>query len=237
MVERNFKLARIGITNVCLIPATEGYLLVDTSYENDLGALEKGLRRIGVEFSDIRYIVVTHCHSDHVGNLVQLRSNHTFKMIVHRKTAEGLETGGLGQPLLPLNKLSAFFLFMVKLAQGNNLPFPPLKISQDDIVFDDGGLDLQETAGVNARIVHTPGHTDDSVSIIFADNTAIVGDLCMSLIPIPGSQYVPLFLDDLEKVYASWKNLLDMGVKRIIPAHGKPFDSEKLVMLLEKRGA
>ena len=236
MSEDNLKFTAVGPTNVCLLPATDGYLLVDTSYENKLGALEKRLKKFGVGFSDIRYIVLTHHHNDHVGNLVQLRKNHTFKIIAHRKTAEGLENGEINQPLLPLNKLGSFLLFLLRLTKGKNLPFPPIKVSQDDIVFDDNGLDLQEVAGVKARIVHTPGHSDDSVSIILEDNTAIVGDLCMNMMPNPRSQYVPLFIDSLDKVYASWKKLLEMGVKRIIPAHGKPFDSEKLVKLIEKRG-
>lgn len=235
MSEGNLEFTAVGPTNVCLLPAADGYLLVDTSYENRLAALEKSLKKLGAGFSDIRYIVLTHHHNDHVGNLVQLRKNHNFKIIAHNKTAEGLERGELNQPLLPLNRLGAFLLFMLRLTGGRNLTFPSMKVTPDDIVFDDNGLDLREAAGLNATIVHTPGHSDDSVSIVLEDNTAIVGDLCMNLMPIPGSRYFPLLIDSLDKVYASWKKLLEMGVERVIPAHGRPFDSEKLAKLLDKR--
>ena len=236
MAENNFKFITVGPTNVCLLPTADGYLLVDTSYESKLETLKKKLKKVGVGFSDIHYIVLTHCHNDHVGNLAQLRQDYDFKIIAHKKSAEDLEIGESNESLVPLNKLGSFLLFVLKLIKGKGLMFPSMKVSQDDIIFDDNGLDLRDTAGVNASIIHTPGHSSDSVSIILEDNTAIVGDLCMNLVPIPGSRYVPLFINNLDAVYESWNKLIKMGVERIIPAHGKPFDSDKLVKLLKTKG-
>ena len=110
-----------------------------------------------------------------------------------------------------------------------------MNLTAEDIVFDDEGLDLQEITGVNARIVHTPGHSNDSVSIILEDHAAIVGDVCVNMPPIFWARYIPPCADSLETVYASWQKLLDLGVARIFPGHGKPVNSAKLAAFLERR--
>ena len=43
-------------------------------------------------------------------------------------------------------------------------------------------------------------------------------------------------LEDFEKVYESWKKIIEYGAKIIYPAHGKSFSGEKLELQLEKRG-
>ncbi len=48
----------------------------------------------------------------------------------------------------------------------------------------------------------------------------------MNAFPLRLTPGVPIFADDLELVKQSWKKLLDLGAKKIYPAHGKPFSSE-----------
>ena len=235
MMEDSLKHATIFPTNVFLLSALDGYLLVDTSYEHKLKSLKNCLAKLGARFDDIRYIVLTHHHNDHVGNLAQLRNEYKFKIIAHRITAKRLAKGELGQPLVPLNLISSILLTALKKTGGQNLSFPPVSLDDDDVLFGDDGLDLRSITGVNARIIHTPGHSDDSVSIVLPDNSAIVGDLCFNLLPFGGGKYYPLLFDAMDKVYTSWEKLLKMGVTEIIPSHGKPFDSQLLARLIEKR--
>jgi glyoxylase-like metal-dependent hydrolase (beta-lactamase superfamily II) len=48
----------------------------------------------------------------------------------------------------------------------------------------------------------------------------------MNMFPLRLSPGPPIFGDDVQVVIASWRKLLDMGVKTIYPAHGKPFPAE-----------
>ena len=90
-----------------------------------------------------------------------------------------------------------------------------------DIVLGDGDFPLTEY-GIPGKIVYTPGHSIGSVSVLLETGDAFVGDLAMSGFPVvtPG---LPILAENMQKVKASWKVLLDQGAKTIYPAHGKPF--------------
>lgn len=177
---------------------------------------------------------MTHHHPDHVGNLARLREEYAFKLIVYTKTADALKSGEFNPACRPHNWFGVVLRFMVKLSSGGDLSFRPVTLTPDDVVFDDDGVDLNEIAGIDARIVYTPGHSDDSVSIVLGDKTAIVGDLCVNMPSIFGNRYVPPLVESLDDLYSSWRKLLDMGVTELYLGHGKPFLSEKLSSILEK---
>ncbi|MBN2339447.1 MAG: Zn-dependent hydrolase, partial [Acidobacteria bacterium] len=71
--------------------------------------------------------------------------------------------------------------------------------------------------GLNAYILHTPGHTSGSVSIIVEGEIALVGDAMFGI--LPGSVFPP-FADDPGQLMASWGKLLDTGCSLFLPAHG-----------------
>jgi glyoxylase-like metal-dependent hydrolase (beta-lactamase superfamily II) len=96
-----------------------------------------------------------------------------------------------------------------------------------DIALDDQGLALDEF-GIPGRVLHTPGHSPGSVSILLDTGDAIVGDLAMNQIPLRFSPGLPIFAEDIEQVKTSCRLLLDQGAKTVYPAHGKPFAAEIL---------
>jgi hydroxyacylglutathione hydrolase len=102
-----------------------------------------------------------------------------------------------------------------------------ISATEVDIVLDDEGLDLA-AYGIPGQVVHTPGHSPGSVSVLLETGDAFVGDLAMSQVPIRFSPGLPIFADDLEKVKQSCRLLLDLGAKTIYPAHGKPFLADVL---------
>jgi ribonuclease/clavin/mitogillin len=68
---------------------------------------------------------------------------------------------------------------------------------------------LLATMGIAGSIVHTPGHTDHCVSLVLDDGSAFVGDLPAEFMAF-----------DNTVALASWRQLRQMGVRRIYPAHG-----------------
>ena len=70
---------------------------------------------------------------------------------------------------------------------------------------------LLELLGIAGQVVHTPGHSDDSVSLILDTGIAFTGDLA------PPSMVV----EDARQLAAeSWQRLRDSGVRQIYPGHG-----------------
>jgi glyoxylase-like metal-dependent hydrolase (beta-lactamase superfamily II) len=74
-----------------------------------------------------------------------------------------------------------------------------------------------EPYGIPGRIVHTPGHTPGSVTVVLDDGRAIVGDNVMG---IPGKTHYPPFANDKSGVIRAWEQYLQWGVKAVYPAHG-----------------
>ena len=68
-----------------------------------------------------------------------------------------------------------------------------------------------ERIGIPGEIVHTPGHSDDSVSLLLDDGSAFTGDLTH-----------PAFIgmEDAAVVSSSWQALRKRGATRIYPGHG-----------------
>ena len=64
--------------------------------------------------------------------------------------------------------------------------------------------------GISGEVIHTPGHSEDSVSLILDDGTVIVGDL---------PPYSALEAIDDEEVQNSYKNILSHGVSRFHYGH------------------
>lgn len=75
--------------------------------------------------------------------------------------------------------------------------------------FDDNGL--------NAYLLHTPGHTVGSMSLIVDDEIALVGDAMFGIFP---NSIFPPFADDVKNLVNSWGKLLATGCKIFLPAHG-----------------
>ena len=104
-------------------------------------------------------------------------------------------------------------------------PFLNINPFEVDIVLSDDEFSLDEY-DIPGMIIHTPGHTKGSIGVLMDNGEAFFGDLAMNMFPIRISPGLPIFGDDMEVVKDSWRKLLDMGVKTIYPAHGKPFPVE-----------
>jgi glyoxylase-like metal-dependent hydrolase (beta-lactamase superfamily II) len=68
-----------------------------------------------------------------------------------------------------------------------------------------------EGIGIPGEILHTPGHSDDSVSLLLDDGSAFTGDLTHPA--LAGER-------DAAVVSASWRLLRERGATRVYPAHG-----------------
>jgi glyoxylase-like metal-dependent hydrolase (beta-lactamase superfamily II) len=108
--------------------------------------------------------------------------------------------------------------------------FPP---AEAGFLLDGEDLSLA-SYGIPGSIVHTPGHTRGSVSVVLDTGEAIVGDLAMNAVPLRFGPGLPVIAEDWPTVLASWRMLLARGVTTVYPAHGKPFPAEVIRRALDK---
>lgn len=185
-------------TNYWVISAGASRLLVDLGYPGTMSTMQAGLKRMGIPLAEIRYGLATHYHIDHAGLAQEFKLN--------------------GVPLLVLETQVAAIPLMKQWTK-------PQDRYVDITLHDNVTLSFAESRtrlaqiGLAGEIVPTPGHSDDSITLVLDDGSAFTGDLTP-----------PGFAGEAEAamVAESWQRLRKHGVIRIYPGHGpvRPLDME-----------
>ena len=195
------------------------HILVDTGMRPCWRALQRRLERLGVR--RIARLVLTHAHFDHASNAARVKEKYGAAVILHSSEAQCLASGqsplalGTGWFSRPLARL-------VGARYPRVLRYPPC---QADVLIGDQ-YDLTDL-GFEAYLLHTPGHSPGSISLIIGREIALVGDALFGV--RPRSVFPPFATDEAELI-RSWEKLLEIGCRLFLPAHGRPRDRK----LLEK---
>jgi len=217
-----------GRCNCYLLSKANDFILIDAGRGNRWMTLSGRLDRYGVKKETLKAVVLTHCHFDHAENAARIREKYQTRLLAHRLEAEGLAKGE-NPPIhgtLALTKLLTALLmtpWMVRL-----LKYPP---AHCDLAVEDV-LDLHYL-GFCAKIVHTPGHSPGSMSVLVDDEIAVVGDTLFGV--WPGSVFPP-FAADPGVMIKSWARLLDTGCRIFLPGHGSERPRDLLEQQYEKYG-
>ena len=176
-------------TNYYAIDIKHGKLLIDCGWPGTLPQFIKVLQRKSIALSEFKYLLVTHFHPDHAG-LVQDLKNQRVKFILPECQKD----------------------FITPFAEHfKGKTFPYIEIRQDDNInlkLEDSRKFLQ-TIGLSGEIIYTPGHSDDSVTLILDEGFAFTGDLHPSFMNI----------DDVT-TRESWDKIYQHKISRIFPGHG-----------------
>lgn len=216
-----YQLLRIlgGRSNVFLMSNGRADILIDTSPKFMWPRLRNRLNRNGI--CHIDYLILTHSHFDHANNARRIKELYGAKVIVHQAEADRLSNGKM---LIPEGS-NAFSRMIVRFFDPLFSSIIACEPCEPDLLVADR-LDLQDF-GFNGYILHTPGHSPGSLSVIVDDEVAFVGDAMVGV--FPWSVYPP-FLEDHQQLIESWGKLLATGCSWFIPSHG----SANSRMLVEK---
>lgn len=198
-----------GRSNVFLLSNGSTNILIDTGIGWMWKILDSRLKSMQIRHID--YLILTHTHNDHAANAYKIKTKYNPSIIVHRDESAHLLKG---ETIIPQGtyKLSRLF---INLFEKKIIPF----CQYTPCTYDKEvgyRLELSEI-GFNAYILHTPGHSAGSISIIIEEEIALVGDNMLGR----GEYYTyPPFADDPVELMNSWNKLLNTGCRLFIPSHG-----------------
>ena len=218
---------KLGWTRCYLLKCTGGYLLIDTDYQRYYARFEKKLSNLGIVTSDIKYLLLTHHHDDHAGFAAELVRRTGCRVIAHSNAVSALQQGKSEENGKSVNRriqiVMTFYMLFHK-----EFKFPPLTLTERDILIEGDNDSLLKSIGIDGVILYTPGHTRDSISVLLSNGSAFVGDAAMNFLRWTGVGHRPIYIEDINTVYESWRKLRERGAKVIYPAHGRPFSATKL---------
>lgn len=201
----------LSYTNCYLIQAAQGWILVDAGQQSVAGLFSRRLRKLGIDPDDIKLIIITHAHFDHVGSLAQIKSLCSCPILAHPLEARIIESG---EVVIPpgTNVLGSMISWMGRHSKCL-LGFPKTEVEiTADQEFDLTGY------GVAGKTIPTPGHTPGSLSVLLEDGEAIVGDLAMN---VGRRTNFPIFAEQPREIAVSWDMLIKQGAAIFYPAHGR----------------
>lgn len=198
-----------GRSNVFLLSAGDKNILIDTSPGFLWKTLQKRLEKLRIESIDL--LILTHSHFDHAANAARVREKYKAKVVIHRSEAQYLASGN---NIFPVGT-NPFAELITSLFAGKINSFASYQPCNHDIAVDEI-LDLSDF-GFNAYLIHTPGHTQGSISIIVDNDVALVGDTMFGIFPWT---VMPPFANDKQQLLKSWEKLLETLCKLFVPSHG-----------------
>ena len=117
--------------------------IVDAGCGGQIDRLEANVRACGIEPEQVEYLLITHCHFDHIGGAEEIRTRFGCSIVAHEKDAVAMETG---------NSLLTAASWYATTQQ-------PLAV---DIKLT-GRRDYINLGKRQVTAIHTPGHTPGSV--------------------------------------------------------------------------
>lgn len=215
---------RAGVGNCYLIIHATGYYLVDTGSPGYGEKIIKSITSRGLNIKELQFIFLTHTHYDHAGNARFLKEVSGAPLIVHNSEAGFLKNGWHEVPY----GTNPVFKMISMLGRKFSPSHARFEAAEPDILFNNQFSTIE--LGAPATIVHTPGHTLGSSTLIFGKQ-AFVGD---SMVNMAGRIWPP-FANNETELLKSWKLLAAMDVDFFYPAHGKRLKKTLFLEALSKK--
>ena len=177
-------------TNFWVVSAGTSRLIVDLGWPNTWETMTAGLARMDVPLRELRFGLATHYHLDHAGLAQEFKRAGVPLLVVD-----------VQQESIPR------ILDHVKPADH----FTEITLHDNRVITTEESRGILASIGIAGVIVHTPGHSPDSVSLLLDGGEVFTGDLTH-----------PMFVTEVESdvTTASWQRLRDRGATRVYPGHG-----------------
>lgn len=224
-----------GIVNAYLVEAAGEVTIIDAGAPSYWGDLPAELAAMGRTLDDVRAVVLTHGHSDHIGFAERIRRERGTPILVEELDA-ALARGEVPNPSKGLGpvKLSPLLGFVWFSATHGMLRIP--RIAEVSTFGDGATLDVPGSP----RVILLPGHTPGSAALHVPSHDALfVGDGIATYSVTTGVDAPRLapFGADQAQALASLARLDGLEAGFVLPGHGQAWTRGVAAALAEVRAA
>ena len=234
---------KLGLNNLYLFENNNGdYLLLDTGLACKEDLILNKINKVIGDYNKIKVIVITHSHSDHIGNLKLLldKIKRADKIVIIHSNAKEIMLSG--EKITPngFYKFTKYISKKLKAKSSGNFQKGFENLTEEYFKYvnfldfkDYEEFSLNKYGFENLKIIYTAGHSSDSISLVYNDEYLFCGDMVQNLFfkyPL-----IPLFGDNIKELIDSWKKVIDKAYSRIYPATSRSYIlREDLIKKLEK---
>jgi glyoxylase-like metal-dependent hydrolase (beta-lactamase superfamily II) len=204
-------LVPLGVVNSVLLEGDDGGLvLVDAGFPNHEDAIFSAIDNVGRRPEDLKHLVCTHAHPDHIGSAAAVVKRTNAITWMHTVDVPISETGGPFRAMRPSPGLIQRIGFRIFWRPDDRVG--PLRIDEQmqdgDTLPIAGGLD----------VIHTPGHSAGHVSLLWhPGRLLIVGDVGSNVAGISD----PLGFEDREQGRRSQSRIASLQFEAAAFGHGR----------------
>jgi glyoxylase-like metal-dependent hydrolase (beta-lactamase superfamily II) len=195
-----------------LVDRDDGLTLIDAGPGSFSEVIVRYLARIGRRPDEIRRIILTHRHFDHIGGAAAVREASRAPVFAHPLDAP--QISGTEPNRMPKGLLGLMMRAVVPVA----FPWRPCRVDDDladGQAFTLGGLG-------ELRVMHTPGHTLGHCALLLPSRGLfIAGDALTNLAGTPAPSFDAVN-DDTPLANRTIAALADLAADNLIFGHGRP---------------
>ncbi|MUN37967.1 MBL fold metallo-hydrolase [Actinomadura litoris] len=206
-------LLRFPVANAYLWQDPDGLTLIDTYASGSAPLIAKAIRDLGHDPADLRRLVLTHFHEDHVGAAAEIAEWGDVRVIAHRADAPFIRGETTGPPPI----LADWERPILEQARKQLPAEPPAPVHVDHELDDGDVLDF----GGGAQAVAAPGHTPGSVALHLPGPKVLFTGDTVARTP-DGSVILGVFNADPPAAAASFQRLAALDTEIACFGHGEP---------------
>ncbi|GII85238.1 MBL fold metallo-hydrolase [Sphaerisporangium siamense] len=204
------------VGHVYLVRIPGGYALIDTGVPGSAPEILDALAQVGARPRDVREIVLTHGHVDHMGSAADLVEATGARVLAGAADAPVIR-GLRPEPEVTFTD-SERVLHEQVMAGFAAAGLPPLRHVEVDVELRDG--DVLDGWGETVRVLHVPGHTPGSVALHLPSSGVLFpGD---NVAAAEGRVILGPFNVARQEAIASFHRLAELDVETLCVPHGDP---------------